>query len=70
MSQHLSPDQRFSAVWLIVKAHADERLQELRIRLESQIGFEETLAVRAQIREVKKLLDLENPEQEIVPNAE
>lgn len=61
----LSAEHRYSAAWLLVKEHATERLSELRARLEGDLPEKETVQTRASIRELKRLLDLENPEQEI-----
>ena len=67
----LSPEQKQSAAWLVVKAYANERLNDLRARLESDVPEKETIQARASIRELKRLLDLEHHDQhEIEVNDE
>ena len=69
----LKYEQINSAGWHAVKAHAEERLVELRARLESDLNDRDTTSVRASIKELKRLLQLEeseNPEQEIYQNEE
>ena len=60
----LSPEQKHSAAWLVVKAYANERLNDLRARLESDVPEKETIQARASIRELKRLLDLEHHDQQ------
>ena len=67
----LSPEQKQSAACLVVKAYANERLNDLRARLESDVPEKETIQARASIRELKRLLDLEHhDQQEIEANDE
>lgn len=69
----LKYEQINSAGWHAVKAYAEERLVELRARLEGDLKKKETTSVRASIKELKRLLQLEeseNPEQEIYQNEE
>lgn len=61
----LSAEHKHSAAWFIIRDYAAERLAELRARLEGDLPEKETVQARAAIRELKRLLDLENPEQEI-----
>lgn len=61
----LTAEHKHSATWLLLKEYATERLTELRARLEGDLPEKETIQARASIRELKRLLDLENPEQEI-----
>ena len=61
----LSAEHKHSAAWFIIRDYATERLSELRARLEGDLPEKETVQTRASIRELKRLLDLENPEQEI-----
>ncbi|NLH94288.1 MAG: hypothetical protein GX466_08780 [Candidatus Cloacimonetes bacterium] len=65
----LTPEQIHSAGWVVVKAHAAERLLILRARLESELSHDDTLKTRASIRELKQLLDLETQEQELETNG-
>jgi hypothetical protein len=65
----LNAEQIHSAGWVVVKAHAAERLLTLRARLESELSHDDTIKTRASIRELKQLLDLENPEQELEING-
>lgn len=55
--------EAFSQTWQTVKAYAEERIAELRVKLESQLTVEETVQVRAQLKELRLLLDL--PERDI-----
>lgn len=55
--------EAFSQTWQTVKAYAEERVTELRVRLEAPISGEETLQIRAQLKELRLLLDL--PERDI-----
>ena len=66
----LSYEQINSPGWRAVKAYATERLVELRARLEGDLKKKETTSVRASIKELKRLLQLEIPEQEIYQNEE
>ena len=45
-----------SSTWLAIEAYAEQRLAEHRKRLESAIPWDETQAVRAQMRELRLLL--------------
>ena len=66
----LNYEQAHSAGWLAIKGYAEERLVELRARLEGDLSDKETTSVRASIKELKRLLNLEIPEQEIAQNDE
>ena len=48
----------FSETWREVEAHCTARLISLRGRLEGPLSHEDTIATRAQIREVKQILSL------------
>jgi hypothetical protein len=63
----LKYEQINSTGWHAVKAYAEERLVELRARLESDLNDRDTVSVRASIKELKRLLNLEEPEQEMEP---
>lgn len=45
-----------SATWLVIEAYVEQRLAEHRKRLESIINWDETQAIRAQMRELRLLL--------------
>jgi hypothetical protein len=47
--------------WQLVKQHATRRAAELRSKLESQINWDDTMMCRAQLREIKAILELEEP---------
>lgn len=53
----------YSATWLVMKEHLDQRAAELRAKLESNCGFEEVIATRAVLREIKQLLNMVVPEE-------
>lgn len=55
--------EAFSQTWQTVKAYAEERISELRVRLEAPISGDETIQIRAQLKELRLLLDL--PERDI-----
>ena len=50
--------EQYSQTWQDVKNYAEGRIAELRLRLESTISPDETLAVRAQLKELRLLLEL------------
>lgn len=66
----LSYEQINSPGWRAVKAYATERLAELRARLESDLDEKDTISVRASLKEMKRLLQLEQPQQEMTSNEE
>lgn len=67
----LTHEQRHSSTWLAIREHALERLAELRARLEGDLPEKETIQARSSIKELKRLLDLELPDQqEIEANDE
>lgn len=47
-----------SVTWLCIKSHCEARMEEIRTRLESNIGFEETQQLRARLTELKGIMDL------------
>lgn len=51
-----------STTWFAVKSYIDERLADQRGRLEGDLNRKETIAVRASIRELKKLLSEAMPD--------
>lgn len=53
----------FGQTWQEVKKYAEDRIAELRGRLEAQISAEETVQIRAQLKELRLLLEL--PERDI-----
>ena len=48
----------YSPTWRATEAHLSRRMQELRNRLEGDLSQEETIKVRAALRECKLLLEL------------
>lgn len=54
----MSKINRFSETWREVEAHCADRLVSLRGRLEGPLNHEDTVATRAQIREIKQILSL------------
>ena len=48
----------YGQTWQEVKKYAEERIAELRMKLEGQISIEETLMIRAQLKELRLLLEL------------
>lgn len=52
-----------SATWLNLLDHLEGRAIELRGKLESNISWDETLAARAALREIKLVLSLAHPEE-------
>ena len=57
----LSDEDRRPRVWMLVRSHCERRLSELRAQLEGDATWEETVAIRKQIREIIRLLELEVP---------
>ena len=48
----------YGQTWQEVKKYAEERIAELRMKLEGQISVDETLMIRAQLKELRLLLEL------------
>lgn len=48
----------YSQTWQDVKKYAEDRIAELRNKLEGQISGEETVMIRAQLKELRLLLEL------------
>ena len=46
-----------SATWLCIKDYAESRMKDIRTRLESNLGFEETQQLRARLSELKGILE-------------
>ena len=58
----LNPSEKYSALWVKVKAYYAWRLHTLRLKNDSLgLSHEETLRLRGQIKEVKQLLALDQP---------
>lgn len=53
----------YSSTWLNIKEHLDQRAVELRSKLEGNCAFEEVIATRAALREIKQLLAMVVPEE-------
>lgn len=51
-----------SGTWAAIEEYVEGRLVELRTRLESDLSDKDTAAVRASIREMKKLLAEAKPD--------
>lgn len=58
----LADHEKNSPVWLKLKKRYEERLAELRAKNDSGMTYEQTLHLRGQIAEVKRLLELGNEE--------
>lgn len=52
-----------SATWINIKKHLDGRASEIRAKLESDVPWETTSALRAGLREIKTILSLAEPEE-------
>lgn len=52
-----------SVTWINIKAHLEHRASEIRAKLESDIPWEATSALRAGLREIKLILSLVEPEE-------
>jgi len=48
----------YSPTWRAIETHLATRMRELRNRLEGDINYDETMKVRASLRECKLLLEL------------
>lgn len=55
--------EAYSQTWQDVQRYAEERIAELRTKLEGQINEGETVQIRAQLKELRLLLEL--PERDI-----
>lgn len=62
--------EAYSPTWVAVREHCTVRLSELRLKLEGDITWDETLKVRAQIKELKNLLGLVKTELPLVAEAD
>jgi hypothetical protein len=59
----LGYDERNSAIWVKLKAHIEDRLILLRSRNDAvSLDSEQTALLRGQIKELKILLELGNPD--------
>ena len=54
---------RYSSTWLNIKDHLDERAAELRSKLEGQGNWEDVVAARAALKEIKLFFTLVRPEE-------
>lgn len=52
--------------WACVRKHCDERLDSLRTKLEGDISFDESIKIRAQIRELRGIISLGEVEAPLV----
>lgn len=50
--------EAYSQTWQEIKKYAEDRIAELRMKLEGQISVDETLMIRAQLKELRLLLEL------------
>lgn len=57
----LTSGEATSQLWDKLKTHCDDRLSKARTRLESNIGHEDSISLRAQIKELKNFLELAQP---------
>ncbi len=48
----------YSNTWLVIEAHLNQRMTDIRARLEGDLGKKETAKLRAALRECKTLLEL------------
>jgi hypothetical protein len=48
----------YSPTWLVIEAHLNQRVTDLRTRLEGNLGWDETQKIRASLQECKSLLEL------------
>ena len=55
-----------SATWLCIKGHVESRMEEIRTRLETNLGFEETQQLRARLVELKGIQGLTTVEVPVV----
>ena len=53
----------YSSTWLNIKEHLDQRAVELRSKLEGNCCWDEIIATRAVLREIKQLLNMVVPEE-------
>lgn len=65
MATQLNPDEIQSSTWQKVRAHIEARLTTHRKRLESlQLDERETNQLRARIKELRDLMQMQEPKQE------
>lgn len=48
----------YSPTWLVIEAHLKQRMTDLRVRLEGNVGWDDTQKIRAGLQECKNLLEL------------
>lgn len=53
----------YSVTWLSIKEHLERRVTELRAKLEGNCCWDEIIATRAALREIKQMLSLVVPEE-------
>jgi hypothetical protein len=67
----LSPGQRQSDTWQVIKAHLEKELQRLRERNDNEsLSAEQTAALRGQIAHVKAMLVLDKDLPILPPDSE
>lgn len=59
-----------SATWHAVKKHCDDRIATLTARLECDISPEDTIRVRAQVKELRGIISLVSVEVPLAEEAE
>lgn len=56
--------------WLTIRAHCVERLESLRQKLEADISHDDSIKVRAQIKELRGIISLGETEPPLTEPAE
>ena len=60
-----------TATWQVIKAHIVDRIVSIQALLESNVGWDETMRLRAQLKELRGILALaEAPEQPLIEPEE
>ena len=60
-----------TATWQVIKAHIVDRIISIQALLESNVGWDETMRLRAQLKELRGILALaEAPEQPLIEPEE
>lgn len=62
--------ERYSAVWVKLKEHIEDRLDLHRKKNDADLSSDETARLRGRIAELKYLLDLDNPGPAMSANAD
>ena len=65
----LTTGERVSAAWMAIRTRCETRLEQTRLKLEGNLGIDETNRLRGRILELRALLaaDKDSPE---MPNPE